>query len=92
MPEKATNTEEEKREEGEKKKRGRKAIYTEEEKRLRRNETMRRYREKKIKNNDQAYIDKCKVIRNRSAHKKKKEIEEKLALLEELLANQAKIE
>ena len=34
MPEKAINTEEEKREEGEKKKRGRKAIYTEEEKRL----------------------------------------------------------
>ena len=68
----------------------RKAIYTEEEKRLRWNETMRKYREK---NKDkQEYIEKCKVIRNRSAHKKKKEIEEKLALLEELLANQAKIE
>ena len=68
----------------------RKAIYTEEEKRLRWNETMRKYREK---NKDkQEYIEQCKVIRNRSAHKKKKEIEEKLALLEELLANQAKIE
>ena len=66
------------------------AIYTEEEKRLRWNETMRRYREKN--KNNQAYIDKCKVIRNRSAHNKKKDIEEKLALLEELLANQAKIE
>ena len=66
------------------------AIYTEEEKRLRWNETMRKYREKNKDNQD--YIEKCKVIRNRSAHKKKKEIEEKLALLEELLANQAKIE
>ena len=68
----------------------RKAIYTEEEKRLKWNETMRRYREKNKENQD--YIDKCKVIRNRTNHKKKKEIEEKLALLEELLANQAKIE
>ena len=46
-------------------------MYTEEEKRLKYNEYMRNYRAKHKHN--QAYIDKCKEIRDRSALKKRKE-------------------